>query len=128
MDIAFLLFYIAILLQTPNLRSRNMLPIPIYTICKSYILAMKLYYQESVTCSELLASGIPKTLFPTFQAVSITVGFSPEIDTKTLLLNVSHTSVMKHGEIKLIFTWTYHPYWWALTALEGAIHNAGGEK
>lgn len=36
--------------------------------------------------------------------------------------------VAEHGEIELVYSWTFHHYWLAFMALEGTLHAARGER
>lgn len=48
-----------------------------------------------------LLSCWPGMLSKQYKAVYIAVGFSLELDDKTLILKTQHTLVVEHGEIKL---------------------------
>lgn len=39
------------------------------------------------------------------------LGFTPELDSKTLLLKTVGSRVTVHGAIKLVWTWKLHLYW-----------------
>lgn len=57
----------------------------------------------------------------TCQAIANSLGYSPELYAKCLLLKPPYTIVIVSGEIKLVFTLTLHPYWLVFIALEAAM-------
>ena len=48
-----------------------------------------------------LLSSWPGMFSKQYKAISTAVGFSPELDDKTLILKTPHTLVVEHEEIKL---------------------------
>lgn len=48
-----------------------------------------------------LLSSWPGMLSKQYKTISTAVGFSPELDDKTLILKTPHTVVVEHEEIKL---------------------------
>lgn len=66
----------------------------------------------------------PKTL----QATSNAVGYTPELDCKTLLLKTLCTLVIEQGKIKPVLTWKLQSHRLAFMVLEGAMHTTQGEK
>lgn len=46
------------------------------------------------------------------------IGYSPEINTKTILLKIPCTYLTENVEVKLVFNWKLQLYWLAFTLLE----------
>lgn len=51
-----------------------------------------------------------------------------ELASGTLLLQILHTRIIEHGEIKLILTVKLHPDWLAFIVVEGAMYAYQGRK
>lgn len=65
-------------------------------------------FQEAIRLVEIPVLGVgqllscwPGMFSKQYMAVYIAVGFSLELDDKTLILKTPHTLVVEHGEIKL---------------------------
>lgn len=85
---------------------------------------------------ELLVKGVPEA-HRTTQSVVIALGHPPELRGKNLLCKIQHTSVARHGEIKLSLTWkspknkqkqnktigSYHIVWLERKATNGTWHK-----
>ena len=51
------------------------------------------------------------------QAISSALGYSPELDAKTLLLKSLHTQAREQVEIKRLLAWKLHLYWLVFSEL-----------
>jgi hypothetical protein len=54
--------------------------------------------------------------------LTIPATYHLKLDSKTLLLNISHSYIREDEEIYLAFNWKSHSYWLAVIVLNDALH------
>lgn len=65
--------------------------------------------------------------FPSIATTAKTIGYLPQLDSKTMLLKIPHTYIIEHEEIELVFNGKHYLYWLVFIMWE-VLHMIPMEK
>lgn len=82
------------------------------------ITKLSFQYWDSVASSIEHCPKVSHGNLKTTQDIAKTIGCSAETDRKALLLQTTSTQLLVLGEVKLMPTWSHHPYILGFLALE----------